>query len=348
MGDSIIGCVSGVELGVFCVDFLCRFSGSKFLRILLNFESDNSVNRPSNRFARLFITGDKILFIHNKNKQAHVQTDMSLRLSTEILIGVLAVSVVIRFILTLLKHGSTRTITHFGPKTSQAILNFTSIDHAPIELKPVHYLPKVPFYMYSDKRLTWLDNCLLNPRNQIEKHKKFKHGDDVWFLEQAANHPWRVENPEDAKIFIVPALMSYVMRYQHCTQSKEALPTEPIEAVPVAALHPGHADWVRRWGVMQTAVSIGLKNSTWFKRNNGNDHIIVSSDFHIRYPNVLGNRMQTVMGNMMYGYFEDLPNIDYDHAPNVYEFSRVESPKFWRCTVVVPYAKVKKLTTINV
>ena len=288
------------------------------------------------------------------------------RVSTEIVIFMLAASVVFRFMLKVSKTGlnlSRKSIE--SPKTPTTALkrqniskfkskvqetptinpenshkinqSFFSVDTAPIWKQPFHYLPKVPFYMYTDKRLNWLANCKLNPRNLVEKHKTFKHGDDVWFLEQAENHPWRVTNPEHAKIFIVPTIMSYVMRYQHCTSSVEALPSEPVEAVPVSALHPGHADWVKRWGVMQTAVSIGLRNSSWFKKNEGRDHIIVSSDFHMRYPNVLGNRMQSVMKNMIYGYFEDLPNIDYDHSPDVYEFSRVESPNFWGCTVVVPY-----------
>jgi len=145
----------------------------------------------------------------------------------------------------------------------------------------------VLFYVYNSSVYQWLESCKLDPNNQLEKHKKFKHGDDVLFAEQIKNHPYRTFDPTEAKIFVIPIIFGYLYRYQNCR------PPEDYEIYNITTMRFSEryrkdnnaiASQLWHW---QKAVAQSLLKEPYFLANSGHDHLIVSSDYHIREPMAL-------------------------------------------------------------
>jgi len=129
----------------------------------------------------------------------------------------------------------------------------------------------IPFYVYED--LVW-DNTTITYHNKSTKvsfgtfmnHKYVdeyaKHSDDYLFLQHALNHPMRVKDPKEAKLFYVPALMNLIALFslneylngKYCVEGK--CNEELFEVINEA-----------------------LGNSWWFQRHKGADHIIVASHY---------------------------------------------------------------------
>ena len=84
-----------------------------------------------------------------------------------------------------------------------------------------------------------------------ETFKYFKHWGDVHFIRSALQHPMRVLNPEDAKIFVVPSLLTYDITTVLYHGREVRYPTK----------------------IRLTRMNKELRRSPWFQRNNGADHI---------------------------------------------------------------------------
>jgi len=74
----------------------------------------------------------------------------------------------------------------------------------------------VPFYVYNGAALDWQRRCGPDgePSYTLSDHGGYKHGNDHQFAEQAKVHPWRVHNPADAVLFIIPFLIGCLSRVQ--------------------------------------------------------------------------------------------------------------------------------------
>ena len=137
-------------------------------------------------------------------------------------------------------------------------------------------LLSVPFYVYEDE---FLNNSLWNiteiyesqrgwkdeihdSNNETktfmeyaEHYKYYKQFGDVHFIRSALQHPMRVLNPEDAKLFVVPCLITYTMHM--------LLYNDP-ENDPETIL--------KNKKRLEKANEV-LGASPWFLRNDGADHI---------------------------------------------------------------------------
>ena len=141
------------------------------------------------------------------------------------------------------------------------------------------YLLSVPFYIYEEEFLR--DENLLNFTDMYHQHLKesrspvsvsvaneshvtfeeylelrgdFKHAGDLHFVRAALEHPSRVLNPEDAKIFVVPSLLvDYTFRVHYF----------PEQLKRDAFSHLKRMDAF-------------LNNSVWFKKSNGANHIALN------------------------------------------------------------------------
>jgi hypothetical protein len=132
---------------------------------------------------------------------------------------------------------------------------------------PKELLLSVPFYIYEE--LDWLDETSITTIGNhtfrewlqlsvSERNFANKHDDDLKFYLAAVKHPMRVKRPEDAKLFIVPSLTTYIATDHIYKDSRVHLCRNYICGRDLLV----HADDV-------------LKNSTWFQKSNGSDHIVL-------------------------------------------------------------------------
>ncbi|KAL3921741.1 MAG: hypothetical protein SGILL_002587, partial [Bacillariaceae sp.] len=80
--------------------------------------------------------------------------------------------------------------------------------------------PKV--YLYDV--LPAYQKCLNENDGALERYKNaYKHGGEVWFLEQVASSPWRTHDKDVADLFVIPLLPGFVMYQKVCEE--EAIAT---------------------------------------------------------------------------------------------------------------------------
>lgn len=128
-------------------------------------------------------------------------------------------------------------------------------------------LLSVPFYIYEeldwldDKHITTVANHTFNEWVKLsasERNFDIKHDDDLKFYLAAARHPMRVKNPEEAKLFVVPTLTTYVATDHIYKDNRVRLCRDGRCGRELLV----YADEV-------------LKNSTWFQRSQGSDHFVL-------------------------------------------------------------------------
>jgi hypothetical protein len=112
----------------------------------------------------------------------------------------------------------------------------------------------VPFYIYAEAHFDWIHTCP-SQEEPLGEHKLFKHGNDAWFAEQIQEHPWRVHDPEAAMIFVVPVMLTWSSRNKKCRG--------------------------RSAGSLLKHISMSVLNKPYWRRHNGTDHMVVSTDFRI-------------------------------------------------------------------
>ena len=188
---------------------------------------------------------------------------------------------------------------------------------------------RVPFYVYNSSVFQWLENCKLDPKNRLEEHKQFKHGDDVLFAELVKNHPFRTFDPNEAKIFVIPIIWSYLYKYQNCRPPEDYTNNEVPEIMDFIERYRknGNGEKSQLWH-WENAVVHSLFKEPYFLARGGHDHLMVASDFHIREPMALSNEFHTIMRNISYGFMEDWPNINFNEGKEY----RYSSWSYWRCT----------------
>ena len=131
-------------------------------------------------------------------------------------------------------------------------------------------LLSVPFYVYEDEflkddsvwNITGMYDIMTTKKNSTtngtktfmeyaETFKYHKHAGDIHFIRSALEHPMRVLNPEDAKLFVVPTLLERIIMQ---------LIYKPQAEKEEARKHLLKANEV-------------LRASPWFQRYDGADHI---------------------------------------------------------------------------
>ena len=157
--------------------------------------------------------------------------------------------------------------------------------------------------VYEGPEFDWHKNCSEKAAELMQHHRNYKHGDDVVFVEHAMSHPWRVQNPADAVLFVVPVLLTFGVRHETAC----GLPYTEMQNITAAA----------------------LAQSPWFIASGGHDHIIVASSFQTRLKKHYIASFRELMQNMTVGNFETYPraSFKYEHWHT----------SLWRCTVVTPY-----------
>jgi hypothetical protein len=130
---------------------------------------------------------------------------------------------------------------------------------------------KLPFYIY-DNDLNWL-NATINGKfiDDTDFHR-FKHADDYWMLQAALHHPMRTHDPSKAKLFFVPTLMNVMYELSH-----SAWKMKVNLQMCVNVTCDNNPQFPRTHRILFKRTNELLRQSPWFQRFNGKDHVIVTS-----------------------------------------------------------------------
>eukprot|EP00035_Acanthoeca_spectabilis_P032640 m.19668 g.19668 ORF g.19668 m.19668 type:complete len:514 (+) comp5470_c0_seq1:303-1844(+) len=134
---------------------------------------------------------------------------------------------------------------------------------------------KVPFYLYSDNVFDFGTACRDTHGYNLPLHSKFKHGNDLWFAEQAKRHLWRVHDPSLAEVFIVPILFGFSTRQPQCGNTSTA--TMVAKALKTLSKMP------------------------YFLKNEGRDHIVLSTDFRVGTPGKVRTQIRKMLPGVIWG-----------------------------------------------
>jgi Exostosin family len=173
----------------------------------------------------------------------------------------------------------------------------------------------VPFFVYEGPAYDFLRNCSVNGTEALQQHRRYKHGDDVLFVERALQHPWRTRNASEAVLFVVPVLLTFAIRHNGiCGRT-----ASQMQDITAAALH----------------------ESPHFQASGGADHLIVASSFQQHQPKTYTRAFKGVLKRMVFGSFEVFPTHIGAHLAEDW------ADRLWRCTVVTPYVDKHKPMNVS-
>ena len=194
---------------------------------------------------------------------------------------------------------------------------------------------KILFYIYDTPEFQFLKNCSSRFNYTLNVHGK--HEDDILFLTRIYVHPSRTKNPEKAKIFIIPVILGSIFRFLSykfaCTERNAGK----------CLLEKGVCGKNSRMHTMMENAARGVMKSEFFKKNDGKDHLIVSSDFRAQNSNWYPKEFGALVRKVSFGTFEEfwapiLMNTQVvfnyaDSGRNGVKIKRIRS----RCSIVTPY-----------
>ena len=128
------------------------------------------------------------------------------------------------------------------------------------------FLLTVPFYVYED--LAWTNATYNNHLfSELDGRKGwgYKHSEDYWFMKAAFRHPMRTLDPSEAKLFVIPTLINLYSR-------RVARLWDPFANFTLCNHYVCDNDLLEQ-------LYQRLSTSTWFRRYDGRDHIVVASHF---------------------------------------------------------------------
>ena len=237
----------------------------------------------------------------------------------------------------------------------------------------------IPFYIYDFPETNWYTLCLksypwLNyslPSN-LNKHW-FHHSDDFIFNERILKHGWRVFDPEQAEIFILPTLFSFFTGFGQKSASKDLDDRNEIqinlkngydwnlknlkcngydfhELVKMTVDFLDSSEIFQKYGNLQNQNSISnhdnqikkphlLVNSHWFFHEKGRYKLF---EFHPYF-------LEKILPNFSIGTFESVNRWNFRTANQKQMMSDSLSlsvnQRPWKCSIFVPY--VEKQWSMN-
>eukprot|EP00403_Amphidinium_massartii_P003696 CAMPEP_0178381350 /NCGR_PEP_ID=MMETSP0689_2-20121128/5934_1 /TAXON_ID=160604 /ORGANISM="Amphidinium massartii, Strain CS-259" /LENGTH=1105 /DNA_ID=CAMNT_0020001523 /DNA_START=53 /DNA_END=3370 /DNA_ORIENTATION=- len=72
----------------------------------------------------------------------------------------------------------------------------------------------VPFYIFDEEPLNVFQQVKEKFPEEVKWYKKRKHGGELWFIEAALEHPWRVRDWKQAKMYILPFPLGFCSKHR--------------------------------------------------------------------------------------------------------------------------------------
>ena len=209
--------------------------------------------------------------------------------------------------------------------------------------------PKPKFFIYNSPEFNWYKNCTKSHPKTFDTLKNIVfNSDDIYFLEQAENHPQRIFDPNLADIFVIPVLFGFYSGVNPPLAAKYKNILFHFSQIKKNGFKCGGNDYSITKMLEITAKA--LIESPYFQRNNGNDHLIVASHWRLATSTeTMFNGKETkiwleILRNITVGSFEVIPRNSVSFKNGIpARLSSVENRPWinpWRCTIITPYVDI--------
>ena len=197
---------------------------------------------------------------------------------------------------------------------------------------------RILFYIYDAPEFHFLKNC--SRRFNYSQNIYGKHEDDILFLTRIYDHPLRTLNPTKAKVFIIPIILGSIFRFLSYTF--------PNQKSGNMLMQPGLCgNKTTMFRMMENAGKSILK-SDFFIKNQGKDHLVVSSEFRAQSVHWYPKNFADVMKRINFGTFEEIFAPSLMNSQTVFTYGSsarngATEKIHPRCSVITPY--VNKIET---
>ena len=222
---------------------------------------------------------------------------------------------------------------------------------------------KIAYYLYDYPETNWYSTCrnnlpwlnFLDPFDANSNH--YQHSDDIVFGQKIQDHPWRVENPEQADVFVFPFLIGMFLGYggDLCGKCHYFPNSNPVNLQSFEYnrknLFCGNKQKLLSFDDMIRNVEDFSENNSIYKKfRYSKPHLFVNSHWWFDYPGfkkVLKNypKFEQMMRDSNVGVYETMVKLNYDmKGPRVIKKEMLDNflgkgfknPQ-WRASVIVPY-----------
>ena len=209
--------------------------------------------------------------------------------------------------------------------------------------------PVIPFYIYNETSFQWIENCTKNaenpyikiynkthPKPSLEAHLTKQHGNDIRFIKQLSNHPWRTYDPHRAEMFVIPVLLNFMTERSKTGENETLTFTTTCDSRNLTEM---------------LKITTKALHETEFFFGFPEKHIIVASTFYI--PNAMNPGgfsrsarltipFKKILKQIIVGNFEDFPKMVYRSrdkydSKNMTKSNFRWSQRFSKCNIIVPY-----------
>lgn len=177
---------------------------------------------------------------------------------------------------------------------------------------------RIPFYIYESTHDTDFFN-LCDPHD-LQNHSTDQNGDDLQFIYHLQKHPWRTWNPQQAKIFIIPLPLNFIVKqnkdwhFSHQHNDK------------------GHCGDQHIYTILDKYVRRILQTPTFLK-NYGHDHLLVASDWRLRRLTDFPVSVYTLLKNITIANYERQMHHSFQDS------GQLLVSKMWSRTLISPYVE---------
>lgn len=164
----------------------------------------------------------------------------------------------------------------------------------------------------------------------------YQHGDDIIFMSRIYKHPWRVSDPEQASVFVVPALLThaYLHRYKRLN-----LCYKNPEMMSIRMVNGGRPQYF--YNLLETLATNVLSSEYYQKYPE--KHLVVASHWaNVEKLPLWPRAMIRMMEPMTLGSYELFYHAYLGASRRKWPIINQKRNKLAKCTVIVPYVDKSK------
>lgn len=197
----------------------------------------------------------------------------------------------------------------------------------------------IPFYYYEGPKFPNVLKTCIGVNQPMFDHPQ---GDDLIFNQKIMNHPWRTKDPNLALIFVIPAFVNMIFKADSIISKYDFRYDKKPDKSWIIRKKQLWCNKKLTYHKVLNQVCQSTLASPFFKKSDGIDHILVSSNWRIRIfieQNRFSSDCVRMFQKVYFGNYETLKHTYYDGVFGENYFEVRSKPNYWRCTISVPYVE---------